>query len=572
MYHKSMYPDIPVVPEANVHHLLLNRPEQQTWPDYTLYVNATTDKRWSFRQFVERVRDGATALGTVVEQGGLGISPAKGEIVGILSENCLDYIALLHSLLAITVPFAMISGYSTPFEFKHAVSQSQATRIFVSQSFLPLALTSGLPDDRIYILEGHDEGRLSYEDLVNRARHNRIPRLPVKHATRDTLAYLVFSSGTSGLPKAVMISHGNLTNSLLQVKVVGEEVIKVQEPPVWNGPNGMQVLFNVLPIHHTYGLHVSCFRVFFSPLTVVLLPKWDVNAYLDAIPRYRATTIYLVPSLVHQLVHRPEFHAADLSTVQAVHCGAAYLPVSLSEALLSRFKGVVERISEGYGMSESTISIATKPVPGVLNGQAKNKPGSTGVLLPSVEVRVVREDGTLAAVNEPGELHVRAGCVALGYRNNPKATKETFVDGWLHTGDRMRIDEDGVLFFEDRAKDTLKVSGLQVSPVEIENTLLVHPDKLINDVSVAGVSGGRTLDERIPRAWVVLSPEGHKLGASATIAKLDAWVRESLSKYKWLRGGIEVVDMIPKSPTGKVLRRQLVEKYENGQKEIKAKL
>jgi acyl-CoA synthetase (AMP-forming)/AMP-acid ligase II len=223
-------------------------------------------------------------------------------------------------------------------------------------------------------------------------------------------------------------------------------------------------------------------------------------------------------------------------------------------------------------MSESTISIANKPVPGVLDGRAKNKQGSTGVLLPGIEVKVVREDGNLAAVNEPGELHVRSGCVALGYRNNPKATKETFVDGWLRTGDRIRIDEDGVLFFEDRAKDTLKVSGLQVSPVEIENTLLVHPDKLIIDASVAGVSGGRTLDERIPRAWVVLSPEGHKLGASATMAKLDAWVRESLSKYKWLRGGIEVVDIIPKSPTGKVLRRQLVEKYESEQKAIKAKL
>ncbi|KAG1882796.1 hypothetical protein F4604DRAFT_353071 [Suillus subluteus] len=571
MYHKSMFPDLPVVPEANVHHLLFNRPDQQAWPDYTLYVNATTGKRWSFRQFVERVRDGATALGADIEQGGLGISLEKGEIVGILSENSLDYIALLHSLLAIAVPFAMISGYSTPFEFKHAVSLSQATRIFVSPSLLPLALTSGLPDDRVYLLEGHAEGHLSYEDLVSRARRNRIPRLPVQHATRDTLAYLVFSSGTSGLPKAVMISHGNLTNSLLQVKVVTEEVNKFQKPPVWNGPNGMQVLFNVLPIHHTYGLHISCFRVFFSPLTVVLLPKWDVNAFLNAIPKYRATTLYLVPSLVHQLVHRPEFQAADFSTVQVVHCGAAYLPVSLSEALLSRFAGL-ERIGEGYGMSESTISIANKPIPGVLDGRAKNKPGSTGVLLPGIEVKVVREDGTLAAVNEPGELHVRSGCVALGYRNNPKATEETFVNGWLRTGDRIRIDEDGVLFFEDRAKDTLKVSGLQVSPVEIENTLLVHPDKLIIDASVAGVSGGRTLDERIPRAWVVLSPEGHKLGASATMAKLDVWVRESLSKYKWLRGGIEVVDMIPKSPTGKVLRRQLVEKYEQGQKAIKAKL
>jgi acyl-CoA synthetase (AMP-forming)/AMP-acid ligase II len=131
-----------------------------------------------------------------------------------LSRIFKDYIALLHSLLAITVPFAMISAYSTPLEFKHAVTLSQATRVFVSLSLLPLALTSGLPDDRIYVLEGHAEGRLSYEDLVNRARHSRIPRLPIKHATRDTLAYLVFSSGTSGLPKGVYLRYCSITNML----------------------------------------------------------------------------------------------------------------------------------------------------------------------------------------------------------------------------------------------------------------------------------------------------------------------------------------------------------------------
>lgn len=124
---------------------------------------------------------------------------------------------MLHSLLAITVPFAMISGYSTPFEFKHAVSLSQATRIFVSPSLLPLALSSGLPDDRIYLLEGHVEGRLSYEDLVNRARRNRMSRLSIKHATRDTLAYLVFSSGTSGLPKGMHAALVFVSQLILEI-------------------------------------------------------------------------------------------------------------------------------------------------------------------------------------------------------------------------------------------------------------------------------------------------------------------------------------------------------------------
>jgi len=130
-------------------------------------------------------------------------------------------------------------------------------------------------------------------------------------------------------------------------------------------------------------------------------------------------------------------------------------------------------------------------------------------------------------------------------------------DGWLRTGDRFRVDETGTFFYEDRMKDTLKISGAQVSPAEIEKTLLTQPDKLITDAAVAGVEGGRTSDERVPRAWVVLSDEGKKLGEQEVTARLMKWTQEKLSRYKWLKGGIGFVDEIPKSPTGKVLRRVL---------------
>ncbi|KAG1849898.1 hypothetical protein DFJ58DRAFT_729363 [Suillus subalutaceus] len=212
-----------------------------------------------------------------------------------------------------------------------------------------------------------------------------------------------------------------------------------------------------------------------------------------------------------------------------------------------------------------------------------SKPGSAGILASGVTARIIRPDGSLAGPNEAGELHVRGGTAVLGYKGNIKATRETFVDGWLHTGDQMRIDEDGVLFFEDRTKaslhrlyhslDTLKISGMQVSPVEIENTLLAQPDKLIVDVSVAGVSGGRISDERVPRAWIVLSPAGMALGEKEVMARLDAWVQARLSRYKWLRGGITCVETIPKSPTGKVLRRVLVDEYaKDGKMKGKARL
>jgi acyl-CoA synthetase (AMP-forming)/AMP-acid ligase II len=254
-----------------------------------------------------------------------------------------------------------------------------------------------------------------------------------------------------------------------------------------------------------------------------------------------------------------------MKSIKTIGSGGAYLPPQLADHVCARFPDI-PRIADGYGLTEF-MAIAMKPIPGMLDGRAKYKPGSVGILVPGVEARIVRPDRSLAGPNEPGELLVRGGPAALGYKGNDKATRETFVDGWVRTGDQMRIDEDGVLFFEDRTKDTLKISGMQVSPAEIENTMLAQPDKLISDVSVAGVSGGRTSDERIPRAWIVLSPAGAVLGEKEVVTRLEAWVQERLSRYKWLRGGIGIVEAIPKLPTGKVLRRTLIDGYE---KEVKA--
>ncbi|EEB98104.1 hypothetical protein MPER_02447 [Moniliophthora perniciosa FA553] len=151
-------------------------------------------------------------------------------------------------------------------------------------------------------------------------------------------------------------------------------------------------------------------------------------------------------------------------------------------------------------------------------------------------------------MNKVGEYGLKGGNISSGYYNNEAPTKETFVNGWLRTGDKFRVDQDGYFFFADRAKDTLKVSGIQVSPVEIEDVLLTQPDKLITDITVAGVQGhGRTSDEKVPRAWIVLSEEGKKRGAPTVIKALEEWQQENLSKFKWLRGGIEVVkEVYPK--------------------------
>ncbi|KAF8157900.1 hypothetical protein B0H34DRAFT_706636 [Crassisporium funariophilum] len=576
MYLKSPYPDPPPLPEVNAHYIFFKRPDQAEWPDFTCHIDAQTGERLMYRDYTERIQDFATGLGAPVSEGGLGLRAEDGEIVGVMSENSSEYITLVHSCMQITVPFALISSYSTAFELKHALTLSKVTRLFVDAKFLkkvlPVAKQVGMDLNNIYVMKGNVKGRRSFWSIINDVRTKKIPAEDIRPATKDTLAYLVFSSGTSGLPKAVMISHGNLIYSVGQSLVMVQMINEVQPPATPANPEGMPVTLAFLPLHHTYGLHGYCFRAALAPSTLVLLSKWDINVALKAIPKYKISVLGLIPSVVHQLVNHPGIEKVDFSSVLLLGSGAAYLPPELGEKM-AKLIPKEANFTEGYGMSEATIAAITQPYDGMLGGKLKRISGCTGVLLPGMEARTIRDDGTEAGLNEVGELWLRSGNVALGYWNNEKANRETFVDGWLHTGDKFRVDENGYFWFADRAKDTLKVSGAQVSPVEIENCLLEQPDKLITDATVAGVSGGRTADEKVPRAWVVLSAEGKKLGAAAVTKALESWHQTNLSKYKWLRGGIEVVGQIPKSPTGKTLRRVLQDKYEKETKrKVKGKL
>ncbi|OBZ68897.1 putative 4-coumarate--CoA ligase 1 [Grifola frondosa] len=562
MHYKSLFPPVPPLPEQNAHDFILDPMGQGHDIDHVLHVDASTGRKRTRREFKQRVRDAATALVSPPSDGGFGIGIDQGEIIGILSHNCLEYITLVYSSLATTIPFALISAYSTPFELVHSLRVAKATRLFVHPSLLSGALRAareiGLSEEHIYILEGHVKDRRSLGEAIEEVRRRQIPRVPVKPARRDTLAYLVFSSGTSGLPKAVMISHGNIIYSLVQT------IISAKDDPVPDGPPNVVLAF--LPFYHTYGLHYLCLRGMLAPATFVVVSKWDVDAVLSLIPKFRITVLPLIPSAIHQIVNHKRIRKVDFSSVTTIGSGAAYLPPQLAAALQSLVPSN-PRIGEGYGMSELTISAMRTPTPTMLGGRIEAKVGSCGLLLPGMEARIVRADGSLAGLNEPGELWLKGGNVALGYWGNEKATKETFVDGWLRTGDTVRADEDQVFFF-----DTLKVSGVQVSPTELEDLLIAHPDKLIIDACVAGVSGGRTSDEKVPRAWVVLSERGKRRGDAAVIKALTAWSQQNLSKYKWLRGGLQIVDQIPKNPTGKVLRRVLQDRYEESHSSSRAKL
>jgi len=299
------------------------------------------------------------------------------------------------------------------------------------------------------------------------------------------------------------------------------------------------------------------------PKTHIIMPRWDLELALNLIPKYRVSTIGGVPSIIHQLVHSPLAAKTDLSSINAISSGAAYLHPKLEEEV-KKLLPATAIVFAGYGMSEGTIATTWGPMPGFPPDIVENVPGSIGNLLPGMEAMILRPDGTHCLPNEPGELYVKGDNVALGYWNNPEATRQTFIaDSWLRTGDHVKANLKGTFWFEDRVKDTLKVSGMQVSPAEIEDVLLDTPGELVTDVAVAGVQapGARTSDDNSPRAWVVLSAQGRHLGEQQARDALNAWTKTNLSKYKWLRGGIQFVEAIPKSATGKTLRRVLQEQY-----------
>ncbi|EIM81740.1 acetyl-CoA synthetase-like protein [Stereum hirsutum FP-91666 SS1] len=559
MYLQSPFEPCPEPPIQNYHDFQFGLPNVVATKDYTVFIDAFTNERRTLREFQARVSDAATALAA------LGLEGEKGDVVGILSENNMEFPTLVHALIKVAVPMALVPSFSTPSETTALMKLARVTQLFVSPKKLPMAREAarkiGLPDEKIYILQGKVEGRRSLADMINDVRANGTLRVASRPVKKDTLAYLIFSSGTSGLPKAVMLSHRNLCCSLLQSIQLAKEVAKygTTQPSTADAP-AVSIAF--LPMYHAMCLHNVIFRGLISPTTFIIMPRWDINAVLELVPRYKVTALAMVPSIVHQLVHHPKIRQTDLSSLTYLGGGAAYLSWELRQTML-KYAGKVPYWAEGYGMSECSVSAMWVPPPGIFGGP---KPGMTGVLLANQEARIVREDMSECDWNEPGELLLRGGNVAMGYWDNPKATKETFIEGgWLRTGDRFLAKEDGGLYYVDRIKDTLKISGIQVSPTEIEDTLLSHPSQppLISDVVVAGVMplNSRLSDEPVPRAWVVLTEEGRKIGAEEVVRKLDAWHKEALSKYKWLRGGFGIVDQIPKSPTGKVLRRHLQEEY-----------
>ncbi|KAG8875068.1 hypothetical protein FRB98_008108 [Tulasnella sp. 332] len=577
MIFKSPLGPLDPIPDVNAHDAFFNSAHATQVPDYTVYIDAVTGKEWTKAFFRDRVIRLATALVADVKEGGLGLKPNGKEVIGIFSKNHLEFNTLCHALMMITVPGSLLSSFSTVGELEHLLKTSRTTRIFAEPDLLPVAMkaakTIGIRQDRIYLLHGdaHTPSGISSESLLKSTQS--LPPIKAYPAKKNTLAFLPFSSGTSsGFPKAVMLSHGNVIAYGHSSYNVQQLMLKAFPLPDHDQPAPVAKALLALPLYHIYGFTLSVLRPFILPITIVSIPKFDLEQVLRMVPQYQINSLPLIPTILQRILEAVESRNVDFSTVVHMTSGAGYsTPESFAKAK-ETFKNLMAKPFNGYGLTETTaLAVGTTD----LIPESHDIAGS-GVVIPGIEARIVGPDGKKdVKLGEKGELWLRGATVVQGYFKDDKANKSSFVDGWLRTGDTFYVDEKEVFHFVDREKDTLKVSGMQVSPAELEQTLRDHPLKLVSEACVCGVPAAHKSNTTVPRAWVVLSEQGRKSSKSKEEIKeeLQKWVRERQSRYKWLKGGVEIVDEIPSNPTGKILKRILIAEYIKAQaKSTKSKL
>ncbi len=447
----------------------------------------------------------------------------KGDVLAIYSPNLPEYAVAFHGAAAAGGKATTMNPLYTANEVAHQLTDSGARMLLTVGPFLEAALEAAEKAgvDEVYVI-GEGEGARPVSDLLGDP--DAAPEVEIDPA--EDLAVLPYSSGTTGLPKGVMLRHDNLVANLEQFQAsfpIGED----------------DTLIGVLPFFHIYGMTVIMNQGLRNGATIVTMPRFDLDQFLGLIEQHGVTRAYVVPPIALALAKHPAIDEHDLSSIDVLMSGAASLGAELAVAVEKRLGCPV---IQGYGLTE------TSPVTHVIRPDGENRPGSIGPPLPGTECRLVDpETGEDAAAGERGELWIRGPQVMAGYLNNEEATANTIdADRWLHTGDIATVDEDGFFEIVDRLKELIKYKGYQVAPAELEALIVTHPD--VADIAVIGVPDEECGE--LPKAYVVAAGEDFDADA------LMDWVGGQVSPQKRIRL-VETIDEIPKSPSGKILRRVL---------------
>ncbi len=483
-------------------------------PDKSAFIEPDGTKT-SFRKFW----DAAQGLARWLQDDGL----QKGDRVGIFSPNSVEYAVIAHATLLAGGTMTPLNPLYREREVEHQIRDSGATVLFAHAAMAPVVEEAKplLPPT----LKIHDTAAV-WEMAREGAAAG--PPHPVSVDPENDLAALPYSSGTTGLPKGVMLTHWNLAANIQQVRPL--DLVREES-----------VLLDFLPFYHIYGMQVLMNAGLVIGATQVILPRFDPELVVHLIEHHRVTDFFVVPPALLALTHFPGAEGHDLSSLRYFFSGAAPLPLEVARMAQKRF-GIP--VLQGYGMTE------TSPVTNA-NQVGRDREGTVGPPIPDTTEKVVDiETGRELGPGEVGELWVRGPQVMKGYWNRPDATAETITsDGWLRTGDVVSVDADGYVTIRDRLKEMIKYKGYQIAPAELEALIMEHPAVL----DAAVIPREDPESGEVPKAFVVLRP-----GQQATAEELMDFVAGKVAPYKKVRM-VEFVDAIPKNPSGKILRRQLID-------------
>jgi len=460
--------------------------------------------------------DRASRVAAGLRQVGVGV----GDRVVVLMMNTPEVAVTYEACWRTGAVVTPVIFLQSPPELRHILVDSGAAAVVITPELLPLlALASeGLALAVVVVGDDPQEtpGTIPYDEL------EAAEPLPIEPRDDEDLAALLYTGGTTGRAKGVMLSHHGLWASGLGIDAVARSM-------------GTTRTLLPLPLSHAYGLIVVIGGMHSERRQVAVLQRWfDAKEWLRLVQEHRLESSPIVPSMLQMLLAEPveEF---DLSSLRTLGSGAAALPAALRDEAERRL-GV--EILEGYGCTEASAVISA-------SNADDNRPGKVGRPLPHMELAILDDAGAPVPPGEPGEVCVRGAGVMKGYWNDPELTAGTVVDGWLHTGDIGRVDEDGFLSIVDRKKDLIIRGGFNVFPRDVEDVLLGHPD--VTAAAVVGRPDEESGEEVV--AVVAVQP-----GAAVAGEELVAWCRERMAKYKYPRE-VTVVDNVPLTSVGKTDRK-----------------
>ncbi|RYR77009.1 hypothetical protein Ahy_A01g001499 [Arachis hypogaea] len=533
---RSKLPDIPIPTHLPLHsYCFQNLPLFHDRPCLIDAETATTLTYADVHLATRRISAGLHSIGI-----------RKGDVIMLVLRNCPEFALAFLGASRCGAPVTTANPFYTPAELAKQATATKTKLIITQSAYVEKFkeyLETNNNDVKIMCIDGSPEESqdtsVLHFSLLTNSNENDEPEVNI---TPDDLVAIPFSSGTSGLPKGVMLTHSNLVTTVAQL-VDGEN------PHQYT--HSEDVLLCVLPMFHIYALNSILLCGIRAGAAVLIVQKFEITTLMELIEKYRVTVASLVPPIVLAVVKSGDTHRYDLSSIRGVISGAAPMGMELQEAVKARLPHAT--LGQGYGMTEAgplAISLAFAKEP------FNVKSGACGSVVRNAEMKIVDTDtGTSLPPNKPGEICIRGTKVMKGYLNDREATERTIdKEGWLHTGDIGYIDDDDELFIVDRLKELIKYKGYQVAPAELESLLIAHPN--ISDAAVVPLKD--EVAGEVPVAFVVRSN-----GSNITEDEIKKYISKQVVFYKRINR-VFFTESIPKAASGKILRKVLTARLNEG--------